>query len=423
MNLKDIHDQALSGATADGIEHYERACAEFRCYVGDPVAAVNRAIDAAPEMTMAHVLLGYLSLLGTEPAGLAPARAAFQRASALPGTERERLHVLALGALTDSRWFEASRALEDLSIRYPRDLLALQAGHSIDFFTGHSRMLRDRIARAASHWNQGMPGYHAVLSMLAFGFEENADYAVAERHGRRAVELEPKDGWGWHAVAHVMEMQGRRSEGIAWLTQDTAAWSDGSFFAVHNWWHLTLFHLGLDRLDDVLPLVDQRILGPASPVVLDMIDASAMLWRLQLRGVALGNRWDALAQRWAQASARSTYAFNDMHAMMAFTGAGRMADAEYLLAAQTDALRDDGDNAMFLREVGVPATCAIFDFASGRYTQAASGLRAVRSIASRFGGSHAQRDLIDLTLIEAADRAGDKPLADALRRERAMVRR
>lgn len=423
MNLKDIHDQALSGANAAAVEHYERACALFRCYQGDPVAAVNAAIEAAPEMTMAHVLLGYLNLLGTEPGGFAPARAAFQRASALAGTERERLHVLALGALTDSRWFEASRVLEDLSIRYPRDLLALQAGHSIDFFTGHSRMLRDRIARAASHWNQGMPGYHAVLSMLAFGFEENADYAVAERHGRRSVELEPKDGWGWHAVAHVMEMQGRRKDGIAWLTQDTAAWSDGSFFAGHNWWHLTLFHLGLDRLDEVLPLVDQRILGPASPVVLDMIDASAMLWRLQLRGVALGNRWDALAQRWMQASERSTYAFNDMHAMMAFTGAGRLADAEKLLAAQSDALAEIGDNPMFLRDVGIPATRAIFDFANGRYAQAASGLRAVRSIASRFGGSHAQRDLIDLTLIEAADRAGDKGLADALRRERAMVRR
>jgi tetratricopeptide (TPR) repeat protein len=423
MNLKDIHDHGLSGAHAAAIEHYERACAEFRCYVGDPVASVNRAIEAAPQMTMAHVLLGYLNLLGTEPGGFAPAQAAFQRAAALPATERERMHVQALGALVASRWFEAGRVLEDLSIRYPRDLLALQAGHSIDFFTGHSRMLRDRIARAASHWNQGMPGYHAVLSMLAFGLEETGDYALAERHGRRSVELEPKDGWGWHAVAHVMEMQGRRGEGIVWLTQDTAAWSDGSFFAGHNWWHLTLFYLGLDRLDEVLPLVDQRILGTASPVVLDMIDASAMLWRLQLRGVALGSRWDALAQRWMQASERSTYAFNDMHAMMALTGAGRMAEAEQLLAAQADALQEPGDNPYFLREVGIPSTRAIFDFATGRYAQAVEALRNVRSISARFGGSHAQRDLIDLTLIEAADRAGDRLLADALRRERALVRR
>ena len=175
-------------------------------------------------------------------------------------------------------------------------------GHQIDFFTGHSRMLRDRIARAESHWHAGMPGRHAVLSMLAFGLEETADYARAEKLGRLSVELEPRDGWGWHAVAHVMEMQNRRRDGIDWLTQETPAWSEGSFFAGHNWWHLALFHLGLDQIDEAMALLDQRVLGSASPLVLDMIDASALLWRLQLRGVPVGHRWDALASRWAAVS-------------------------------------------------------------------------------------------------------------------------
>jgi hypothetical protein len=80
-------------------------------------------------------------------------------------------------------------------------------------------MLRDRIARAESHWHAGMPGRHAVLAMLAFGLEETADYARAETLGRLSVELEPRDGWGWHAVAHVMEMQNRRRDGIDWLTR------------------------------------------------------------------------------------------------------------------------------------------------------------------------------------------------------------
>jgi hypothetical protein len=267
-----------------------------------------------------------------------------------------------------------------------------------------------------------MPGYHAVLSMLAFGLEETADYAAAERLGRRAVELEPRDGWGWHAVAHVLEMQNRRAEGVAWLTSDSAAWSDGSFFAVHNWWHLALFHLGMDHIDEVLSLVDERVLGGASPVVLDMIDASAMLWRLHLRGVPIGDRWNALAERWAAASAQSTYAFNDMHAMMAFAGADRADDAQRLLQAQRNALGAPGDNSAFLRDVGMPATEAIHDFAAGRYADAVDKLRAVRPIAHRFGGSHAQRDLIDLTLIEAAARAGQNMLADGLRRERAFVK-
>jgi hypothetical protein len=219
-----------------------------------------------------------------------------------------------------------------------------------------------------------------------------------------------------------MEMQNRRADGVAWLTRDTPAWSERSFFAVHNWWHLALFRLGLEQMDEVMALLDQRILGNASPLVLDMVDASAMLWRLQLRGVAVGERWQALADRWAAVSADSSYAFNDMHAMMAFVGADRSADAERLLAAQQQALARDDDNREFLRDVGLDATRAIHAFAHGRYGDAVTALRRVRPQAQRFGGSHAQRDIIDQTLIEAASRAGDSALADALRRERAFLR-
>ena len=299
MTIKDIHGHTLSGADAQATEHYDAACALLRCYLNDPLAEAQAALARSPDMTMAHVLVAYLNLLGTEPAGLPAAREAHAAAARCPATEREAQHVAAAGALAHGQWHRASRILEDLSIRHPQDLLALQVGHQIDFFTGHSRMLRDRIARAESHWHAGMPGHHALLSMLAFGLEETADYARAETLGRRSVELEPRDGWGWHAVAHVLEMQERRRDGIAWMTQDTPAWSEGSFFAGHNWWHLALFHLGLDQIDEVMALLDERVLGSASPLVLDMIDASALLWRLQLRGVNVGDRWDALADRWA----------------------------------------------------------------------------------------------------------------------------
>jgi hypothetical protein len=422
MVVKDIHEQPLSGADARAAGYFDDACALLRCYIDDPGVPAQAALAQSPEMTMGHVLVAYLNLLGTEPAGLAVARDACARAAALPADEREAMHVRAAGCLARGRWHDAGRALEDLTIRWPRDLLALQVGHQIDFFTGHSRMLRDRIARADSAWHEGMPGHHAVLSMLAFGLEENGDYAAAEAQGRHAAELEPLDGWAWHAVAHVMEMCDRRADGVAWLTSDTPAWSARSFFAIHNWWHLALFQLGLDRIDEVLSLLDQRILGTSSPLAMDMLDASALLWRLHLRGVPVGDRWQALADRWSPTAEHSTHAFNDLHAMMAFVGADRMVEAGQLLAAQERALEGEGDNPQFLRDVGYDATCAVHAFATGRYAEAVERLRTVRSHAHRFGGSHAQRDVIDLTLIEAASRAGVSSLADALRRERAFVR-
>jgi hypothetical protein len=390
-------------------------------------STTKAAIEQAPQTPMGHALLAWLNLLGTEPAGLRDAKAALHAARALPAVnEREAMHLAAIEHLVHHRWHGAGLLLEDLSIRYPRDALALQAGHLIDFFVGDSRMLRDRIARVLPEWSHGMPGYHAVLGMHAFGLEETGDYAGAERAGRRSVELEPRDGWGWHAVAHVYEMQNRRRDGITWLKRDTAAWSEGSFFAVHNWWHLALFHLGMEETDEVLALVDQRILGGESSVVVDMIDASALLWRLSLRGVAVGERWLALAERWSgmtQMAEAGNYAFNDLHAMMAFVGAGRDADARRLLETQQRVLREGfevaGDNVHFLRDVGHDATRAVHAFANGDAALAVRLLRPLRSHAHRFGGSHAQRDVIDLTLIAAAEKAGESALARALQQERA----
>src|SRR5690606_8369059 len=132
---------------------------------------------------------GYLYGLSTERAAQAVTKTCFETASRLDGTEREKRHVAALGALADGNWHQAGAVLEDLTIDHPRDALALQAGHQIDFFTGNARMLRDRIARALPFWDDAMPGYHAMLGMHAFGLEETADYARAEAQGRRAVEL------------------------------------------------------------------------------------------------------------------------------------------------------------------------------------------------------------------------------------------
>jgi hypothetical protein len=419
MTIHDSLGHACSGATPQSLEHFELACADFRCYINDPLGGAQKALAASPEMTMGHVLVAYLNLLGTEPAGIPVAREALQAAQTLPANEREALHLRAIAHLVNGRWHAAGLVLEDLSIRHPLDGLALQAGHSIDFFTGHARMLRDRIARAEGAWHLGMPGYHAVQGMYAFGLEETGDYARAEAIGRRAVGLEPRDGWAWHAVAHVMEMQNRRRDGVAWLGAHADTWSEGSFFALHNWWHLALFHLGLDEIDEVLRLVDARILNTQTPVILEMIDASAMLWRLNLRGIDVGTRWQALAERWSALAEAGNYAFNDLHAMMAFVGADRQADAARLLATQARALQVDGDNAQFLCDVGRAATQAVHAFGGGRYAEAVQLLRPLRSKAYRFGGSHAQRDIIDLTLIEAAARDGQKLLADALKRERA----
>jgi len=422
MTLIDSSGHRMSGATARSLEAYEQGARELLCMIDDPVASAARAIEASPEMTMAHVLQAWLHLLGTEPDALPAARAACAAAAALPADEREQRHVAAAQALAAGRWREAGRRLEDLSLRYPLDTLALQVGHQVDFFRGDSRMLRDRIARALPDWDETVPGWHAVLGMHAFGLEETGCYAEAESAGRRSVELEPRDSWAWHAVAHVHEMRNRPHDGIAWLQPTRAVWSNGSFLGTHNAWHLALFHLELDQTAEALRLYDEAIGGTASSVVLDLIDASAMLWRLQLRGIDVGERWQGLADRWTPLAGAGNYAFNDLHAMLAFVGAGRRTEQEAVLESQQQAMERDDDNATFTREVGHPAARAAQAFGEGDHATATTLLRDIRSTAHRFGGSHAQRDLIDLTLLEAARRSGDTVLAHGLAAERLALR-
>jgi tetratricopeptide (TPR) repeat protein len=262
--------------------------------------------------------------------------------------------------------------------------------------------------------------------MHAFGLEETGDYAQAERQGRKAVELERRDTWAWHAVAHTYEMRNQPKEGLAWMSLDTDAWSQDSFLAVHNWWHRAVYHLELGELEAALQLFDGPVFGKRSSVVLELIDASALLWRLMLRGVNAGSRYEAVADNWAPIAAAGTYAFNDMHAMIAFVGAGRTKEQQAVLEAQRAVLDGEltvaADNLEFTREVGHPATRAIQAFGQGRYAECVELLRAIRHSAHRFGGSHAQRDLLDQTLIEASRRAGFDALTTALVRERVALR-
>jgi hypothetical protein len=226
-----------------------------------------------------------------------------------------------LRCLFDGRWSDAALALEQHSILYPRDLLALQCGHLMDFFCANARNLRDRIARALPEWTRDMPGYSILLGMHAFGLEESGDYARAEERGREAVSLEPLDCWAHHAVAHVMEMTGRPEDGIGWMIAREPFWSgEDNGFKVHNWWHRALFHLQLRQSDEALALYDGPVREERSQLALNLVDASALLWRLHLSGVDVASRWKELADGWVPHADGKTYPFNDLHGVMAYLG-------------------------------------------------------------------------------------------------------
>ncbi len=421
--LTDRQGNNLNGANAGAADLYDRAIDAFNVYRGDPVALADEAMRAAPEFAMAHILKAYLFGVATEPAAAAEAKTILSAARHLASSDREKSHIAALGHLLANDWTRAAIVLDYHNMRFPHDLLGLQAGHLIDFYRASSRNLRDRIARALPMWSEDRPGYSIVLGMYAFGLEEAGDFVRAEAVGRDAVARDPRDCWAHHAVAHVMEMQGRAEDGIGWMQARAPHWSgDDNFFRVHNWWHKALCHLDLQQRDEAMSLYDQHVRGSKSTVALDLADAAALLWRIQLDGYDVGARWDEVATCWDAHADGKLYPFNDWHAAMAYLGSGRVDQVDRLIERYRAATTPQNETALWGKATGLPLIEGFRAFWQGRHAEAMEHLHAARFIVNSFGGSHAQRDIIDWTLTEAAIRSGNAGAAQAFAHERLAMK-
>lgn len=394
MTSTDARGLRVSGASARALDHCERALAGFLAWTGEPRVQARHAVEAAPGFVMGHVLEAQLHLCSRDPADLAVARASIARARVLPANARERLHVAAAATTLAGEWDRARALLGVVLERHPRDLLALAAAHANDHYLGDVRALADAVARALPAWSRADPGFAGVLAMQAFGLEEAGDYPRAEAAAFAALELDPSNLRAHHARSHVLEMQGRAAEGLRWMRERARHWADAGPSSTHLWWHLALHHLDLGDARTALDVFDRRMGGGS---LNELIDASALLWRLELGGERLGARWARLAERWAPRAEEVFCAFNDVHAMIAFVGAGRRDLQRRLLAAQRRRLARGGTNSSMLSAVGHPASEALRAFGEGRYGRAADLLAALPAVSHRLGGSHAQRGILGLT--------------------------
>ena len=420
--LTDARGLPLTLSNSAALEPFERAMVALRTYRGDPTAPLDEALALDPAFAHAYTAKALILMTFFERRFATMAIETLDAgASALSrATPRELAMAAAARSLAQGDWIGGAAALDRVLVDHPRDILALQVGHLMDFIRGEASSLRNRVSRVMPHWATTLPGYSFVVGMHAFGLEECNPYREAEAAGLRGVALAPEDCWAVHAVTHVMEMQGRIDEGVAFLNERTNDWAtDDNGFAFHNWWHLALFHMDRGDFAAALGIYD-KVLAGAHAMALSRVDATALLWRLHLEGADVGKRFHVVADAWEGdlESEGGFYAFNDFHAALAFAAAGREHSAKRLRAVLEAAAWGKGANGEMSRVVGIDTAEAAFAFAEGRYVRAAEKLVAVRDLASRFGGSHAQRDVLTLTLIEAARRSGQTRLAEHYAAER-----
>lgn len=412
MSVLDPRGVAVSYSNPDALASFERALLAFQSYFGDSVAELKPVLAEHPDFALAHLLRAFALIGASERRFVQAARRSIAAAEALIDVmnDRERALLTAAQALADGEWTQGCATLDRLLIDWPTDALAIQVAHLTDFLRGDALNLRNRIARVLPHWHSDLPGYGYLLSMHAFGLEECNDYARAEAQADTALAINPRDVWGVHAKVHVLEMQGRVDEGIRFLESREADWSPDNNFALHNWWHLCLFYFDRGDIDRILEIFDTHLRDNAEDISMALVDLTALLWRLRLLDHDVGDRLANVASIWRDKidSEAGHYAFNDYHAAMAFADVRDLDALATLRAGIVSASQSASSDFGAMNErVGLPLIDAWTAWAQGQYEEAADHFAGVRDIAMLSGGSHAQRDVITLSLIESARRAGD----------------
>ena len=403
----------LTAANGEAARAFDDAVWAYVGFSREPGVPLKRALQADPAMPMALCLQGYFMHLMGLPALLAKARSAHASLESNPGLNpRERAHAAALGAWCEGELERCCEILDGILREQPRDFLALKLANYLYFYLGDAANVRDGPARALPHWDQSTPGYGHLLALHAFGLEECGDYAAADRAGRRATEINPADPWAVHAVAHVMEMQERSTEGVLWIETLAPHWDTANFFRYHLWWHLALMHWGAGRFDEALRLYDARVWGEGSNENLSLCNDISLLARLELAGVDVGGRWDAVAKVVREQSGSSVLAFADAHYALALGSA----------PAAVGSATSHGTTARVHDMIGRAVCEGVVAWRGKDYRRATELLTPVRKDLWKLGGSHAQRDLFVLILLDSALQIGDQTLARTLLTERAILR-
>jgi len=218
-------------------------------------------------------------------------------------------------------------------------------------------------------------------------------------------------------------MTGRPAEGLEWMASREAFWSGkDNASRVHIWWHKALFHVELGQYDAAMAIYDGPVVATQRPLGISLTNATALLWRLEMLGFDGGDRWASLASLWENHADGRLCLFADIRALMTALRADRGAEIDRLTNAIWQTAASDGESSPAYREIGLPLAESLAAFRRTDYARTVELLFPARYHLWRLGGSHAQRDVFEWTLTEAAVRSGQRDIALALANERLGTR-
>ena len=425
--ISDARGLPLTAENPEAVETFDKTINEFLASGRDTGPLLQTLDETDPNMLMGVCLRGYLMKMANLQQWDEKSAVALERAKnlSISGNTREQMHVKALSAWCAGNLRKTAAIWDDILVEHPHDILALRLSHNMHFFLGDIWRMRDSLARVLPHWDEGVDGYGFVLGCRCFALEEAGHYEEAEPIGRKAVDINENDIWAGHAVAHVLEMQGRRVEGIDWITEHEEAWRKRGLFSKHLWWHRALHYLELNDIEAVKASFDNEFWAEPSEDNIDICNSSSMLMRLHILGVNVKERWESIADIAAKRTKKRLRPFNDLHFLMALAMSERFDKATEILSSMKEFSAGSNKNEITLsgvyEEAAIPVGQALLSYAKSDYETVLEIMLEARYAMRILGGSWAQRDVWVRMLIDSAIKSGKTKIAIGLLAERLAI--
>jgi len=393
MSLADRYGLPLSTSSTVAAERYQEGMDQLLSYGYGADHAFAAAVAADEGFALGHAGAALFALFQGDGAS---AKAAIDRArSTVAGaTRRERQHVEALAATAGGEAARGLGLIDEHVKEFPRDaLLVNQAGSTIGL-GGRA----DREELRVGFVERLAPAYGDdwwFQSALAFTYHEVGRYAESRRLSERSLERYPGNANASHNIAHVCYETVDNEGGIAVLSEWLHGYDQRAPFYCHLAWHLALFELQCGRPERALAIYERDIAASSNPR-LAMIDGSALLWRFGLYECATGPLpWRRLADL-ATRVTRPGFIFGDIHAALAYASAGDGAALSALVAG----LRAlDAKGHPIAGTVALPLVEGVAAYVAGDYASALAHIESVDKEIHRVGGSHAQWELFEETMV------------------------
>jgi len=410
----DRYGLPLSTSSASAAERYIDGIDRVLAYEVDAERCFEAAIAADDGFALAHAALAFLLNFRGAPD---IAKAAIARAGALAAgtTRRERQHVAAIAANVAADGPRATVLIREQLAEFPRDVLLLFQVNGIIGLSGRQERQQERFALLeglAPHYGDDW----AFLHLYGFAHHESDLFGESRRLSERSLALYPRSGGATHNLAHVFYETNDHGSGAGFLDGWLAGYDPRAPFHCHLSWHMALFELARGRYARVMALYDTAISPAVTQTRTSMFDASTLLWRCQLYGGgAEPLPWAAVCDRAAQMTAKPGAAFADTHAALAFAATG----SDAALSRLIDALRDlDAKGHPLAGTLTLPLVQGVAAFMRRDYDETIRQIEPVLPQLVRIGGSNAQREVFEDTLLEAYLRSGRYEQAETMLRRR-----